>query len=223
MSSCVAFKTLWSDWQEGSLSEADNAAMVSHLETCEFCQIYNWQMKDMLNGLSGLRERALLSQEGRDRVFNGVYTRSLPARRHKLHYLAAAASLFAVLATTTLLWSITSSQLKDDPGAILAGRTPVSISLAKVQNVKLSLDSKKDISNVTFTINLPKGVEVSGFPKERRLSWVGELRAGRNNLTLPLIATTMNSGNVVTTQIEYGDIKQKLELVLHQSANGWNR
>lgn len=219
MSSCIAFKTLWSEWQEGSLSETDSGAMVSHLETCESCQIYDWQMKDMLNNLGELRKRSLISEEDKNSLFFKVFARARMEQNRKprrMRQYAIAASLCVAVITAALLRGNFVDWSQGEEYAVVTSRPEVVMTLAQVQNVKLAFDSKKDIDDVTFTIRLPDGVEVSGFPQQQTLSWIGTLRKGLNGLTLPLVAQSFQQDDIVVAQIEYGDIRQQMELVLKQ-------
>ena len=50
-----------------------------------------------------------------------------------------------------------------------------------------------------MTVLLPEGIEMSGFPGQREVTWETSLRAGKNLLPLKLIATSPYGGEVLAT------------------------
>jgi hypothetical protein len=66
----------------------------------------------------------------------------------------------------------------------------------------------------TFNIGneLPDGVEVEGYPGLEVLRWSGELQAGRNGLTLPLIGRRAGAGGVLKARIHYQDAQRELTI-----------
>lgn len=73
----------------------------------------------------------------------------------------------------------------------------VTIALAEPQTVNLVFAAAEPLDSATLTVMLPEGVELSGFPGQREVSWQTSLAAGKNLLPLKLVAVTTGGGEIV--------------------------
>lgn len=108
----------------------------------------------------------------------------------------------SALAATVALWMIGGffTTTPDLPGAepvILS----ITMTLEEPRTVNLVFASVEPLDTVTLTVKLPAGIEMSGFPGQREVTWQTSLQAGRNLLPLKLIATSPMGGDIYATLI----------------------
>lgn len=221
MMTCDNFRLLWTEWHEGYLCELGAMRLHWHMEACPLCRDYDRQMLALVNGLNTLPEPEPLTQEASARLLADARTEHL--QRHggaSFQAWALAASLVVAFIGGGLFWSHMSGRELQVPVASLPETVaPVTLSLNRIQTVRLVLEASRAISQVTFTIDLPEGVEIAGYPGQQRLRWEGHLDKGRNGLALPLIARPSGAAlsgetGFLTAQIEYDSGQQALKVPL---------
>ncbi len=79
----------------------------------------------------------------------------------------------------------------DIPGIVMTLEEP--------RTIKLVFASAEPLDSATLTVALPAGIEMSGFPGQREVTWQTSLNAGKNLLPLRLIATSPIGGEVYAT------------------------
>lgn len=220
MMTCDNFRLLWTEWHEGYLSELGAMRLHWHMEACPSCRNYDRQMLALVNGLNTLPEPEPLTEEAAARLLTHARTEHLQKHGGSFQTWALAASLVVAFIGGGLFWSHMSSRALQIPVASLPEIVaPVTLSLNRIQTVRLVLEANRDISQVTFTIDLPNGVEIAGYPGQQRLRWEGHLDKGRNGLALPLIARSSGAAfsgetSFLTAQIEYDNGQQALKVPL---------
>ena len=75
----------------------------------------------------------------------------------------------------------------------------IAMTLEEPRTVNLIFSSAEKLDAATLTVTLPAGIEMSGFPGQREITWQTSLNAGRNLLPLTLIATSPLGGEVYAT------------------------
>ena len=75
----------------------------------------------------------------------------------------------------------------------------ITMTLEEPRTVNLVFASAEPLDAATLTVRLPEGIEMSGFPGQREISWQTSLNAGKNLLPLKLIATSPLGGEVYAT------------------------
>ena len=75
----------------------------------------------------------------------------------------------------------------------------ITMTLEEPRTVNLVFASAERLDNAMLTVRLPSGVEMSGFPGQREVTWQTSLNAGKNLLPLKLIATSPVGGEVYAT------------------------
>ncbi len=83
------------------------------------------------------------------------------------------------------------------PDANTASIPGITMTLAEPQTVNFVFASATALFGATLTVMLPEGVELVGFPGQRKIAWQTNLNAGRNLLPLNLIALTPIGGEVL--------------------------
>jgi len=75
----------------------------------------------------------------------------------------------------------------------------ITMTLQEPRTINLVFSSAEPLDTATLTVQLPPGIEMSGFPGQREVTWETSLNAGNNLLPLKLIATSPVGGEVFAT------------------------
>jgi hypothetical protein len=75
----------------------------------------------------------------------------------------------------------------------------ITMTLEEPRTINLVFASAEALDAATLTVQLPPGIEMSGFPGQREVTWETSLSAGKNLLPLKLIATSPLGGEVYAT------------------------
>lgn len=70
------------------------------------------------------------------------------------------------------------------------------VELNEVGELQLGLESRRSLEEAIFTVLLPEGVELNGYPGQREVSWVGRIEPGSNTVVLPLRAEEGKGGEI---------------------------
>ncbi len=122
------------------------------------------------------------------------------SRRQRNRWLAT--GFGSAIAAGFALW-IMSGLLLTTPDlptteAIIPG---IVMTLEEPRTINLVFASAEPLDTATLTVRLPDGVEMSGFPGQREVTWETSLNAGKNFLPLKLIATSPLGGEVHATLV----------------------
>lgn len=175
-----------------SMTDADMAENMAHIETCPDCRA-------ALRGaeaLAELRRRETVAPA--DHLFNQVLKASTlgtdrETSRRRFWYGAGfggavAASFFAM--ALIFGWA-------DD----LRPKSPVTaefvVALDQPRQMNLAFETNRQLAGATISIVLSGDVEIDGYGVQRELSWSADLDAGVNRLSLPVLANGINGGKMV--------------------------
>ena len=189
---CNRINTQLDDYLDGHLSEANARELHEHLGGCADCQ----QMTARARALqAALREYPVLGPgpEFYDRALAKAQEGSGSRRALKGWTLGASGALAAsvvVLLVAGLL--LRSPDLT--PSDALPG---VSMAMHETRTVNLVFSSAEAFQEVSLTVDLPPGIELSGYAGRDRIRWTTRLQAGRNVLPLELVAFGSEGGELV--------------------------
>ncbi len=145
--------------------------------------------------------RALLKDYPMPDAGAGFYDRSLVrathegTRRQRNRWLLT--GFGSAIAAGLALWAIGTLFLAAPELPSTRATIPgVTMALAEPQTVNLIFASAEALESATLTVLLPDGIELSGFPGQREVTWQTSLAAGRNLLPLRLVATSPIGGEV---------------------------
>lgn len=118
----------------------------------------------------------------------------------------------AAIAATLAVWVVggmllTSPQLPE-AGATIPG---VTIALEETRTVNLVFASATALESATLTVTLPDGIELSGFPGQREITWETSLNEGKNLLPLTLVALQPVDGELLA-RLEHDDRNRTFRL-----------
>lgn len=191
---CEEFRSQWSNWHDGH-GEVDANAMARHLEACRDCARYDREMRSLLDGL------ATLPLPGQSRARQ----RRIPAASPR--WAALAATLLIGVALGLLLAQ------RDEPGTTLEA-APVELASAGEQRIAIAIESPRQYDEVEFMVELPKGVELAGFPDQRQVRWTGSLAEGRSRLRLPLRVLDGAQGGELVARVRHAGGERRLVVPL---------
>ncbi|MDJ0917636.1 MAG: hypothetical protein QNJ05_07725 [Woeseiaceae bacterium] len=151
----------------------------------------------------------------------GFYDRALlkaahrGARKQRNRWLATGfgSALAAGLAAWVVFAFLLGVPVQDASEPTIPG---VTIALEEPKTIRLMFASKQSLDNAMLTVSLPDGVELSGFPGQKEITWETSLVEGRNVLPLTLVALTPAGGEVFA-RLEHGDKDQVFRLKLNIS------
>ncbi len=212
---CIEFNLILDDHLDGVLDAELEAKLVGHATACAACaseREFGWRLRQSLQALpvpamtAEFAERVLATARNTKPV--GTTPAITGRSRGLLPAWASAGALAASLALAVSLW-ISRETLPE-----MAVETPVAhvqpAVAAGVQQVRLVFRSASALSNVTIELGLPEGVELDGYPDQRRLVWQADLRAGTNLLELPVLLR--GQGGVVTATLKYGSEQRQFSV-----------
>jgi hypothetical protein len=90
----------------------------------------------------------------------------------------------------------------------------ISVAVNQEEEIKLVFNSNENLDDVTFSILLSEGVELSGFVNQREIIWKGELEQGQNQLTLPVIVYNQKGGHLIA-KITHDNGSKQFDLKIH--------
>ena len=103
----------------------------------------------------------------------------------------------SAIAAGLALWMIGGFFLTTPDLPVLDPAIPgITMTLEEPRTINLVFASAEPLNMATLTVQLPDGIEMSGFPGQREVTWQTSLNAGKNLLPLKLIATSPVGGEV---------------------------
>jgi hypothetical protein len=94
------------------------------------------------------------------------------------------------------------------PSARRAPETPaVTLAVGETRTINLVFGSRAALEDVTFTVDLPPGIEIAEHPGERRVVGRTALAGGDNALPLTLVARGGHGGQLAARLEQRGDQK----------------
>jgi hypothetical protein len=94
------------------------------------------------------------------------------------------------------------------PSARRAPETPaVTLTAGETRTINLVFGSRGAVEDVTFTVDLPPGIELAAHPGERRVVGRAALAGGDNALSLTVVARGGNGGQLAARLEQQGDQK----------------
>jgi len=195
---CEELETQLDDYLDGLLADDLQRDIDGHLAGCESCARKAADARQLLDVLAvypvlgpddGFAEKALAHARRPVRA---------PSPR-----IVAGGFLFAfALSIFTVIYT---GLLVEAPRTELAAGLPtVQMTVDEDRVVNLVFASVSDLDDVSLLVDLPDGVELSGYEGRRQVRWSTELQSGSNVLPLHLVAVEAVSGHLVA-RLEHGD------------------
>lgn len=200
-SRCEEFRTLWTEWHDGRLDSETAERFAAERTRCPSCARYDRQMRELVHALG---ELPLPDRQDHLRV------RSTKPRAHRTRAWATAAAIVVAFAAGVLLAPLqTESQ-----GSTVVRAEAVQLQPQHTKQIQVAVAAPRSMDEVRFTIELPDGVELEGYPGQRVVGWQGHLSKGRNRLTLPVRVTRNTADGDLVARIRHAEGGSELRVPL---------
>ena len=215
MMSCKDLKENFDDFVDETLDPRLNAQIRQHAASCDACQQLlerERQLRDSLReyGDSSMPtpdatyfDRALITAE-----------RQGAKQQHKRSWMTGFGSAVAAGMAIWLLSGVLIDAPTTDPAN--ASIPTVTMALEEPHTVNLVFSSLTALEDATLTILLPEGIELAGFEGQREITWMTNLKEGKNLLPLRLIATMPTAGELLAT-LRHGEDDRTFRLQVNVS------
>lgn len=198
---CQACRRRFDRYLDGTISLTDRQEVDEHLVDCRECRDHlSWERR-IWNELPRLVVPPMRSGFAKQAMAAAVSQSSArrPIRR-RMAGLAIAASLLAGIGIGIIVQRQTQEH----------GAQTVQLAEGK-DTIRLVFDASRPVQDVRFTVMLPAGIEVAGHPGAREIVWRGQLKQGRNLLSLPLVAERQGRG-VLRAEVQYGQYAREIKV-----------
>jgi hypothetical protein len=192
---CTRARLLLEEQIDGSLEHLAEAALAEHLRGCEDCALERDAMRALQAQLAALPVTPARAGFA-DRVLAAAHA-AQPAVQPAAPRSRVPAWLGGALAASLLLAT----------GMWFGRQSLPEVMAVSDQPVRLVFRSEDALAGVTIELNLPEGVELSGYPGQRHLVWQSDIQAGPNLLELPV--QVHGSGGVLTATLNHGSERRE--------------
>ena len=174
----------------GLLDDEERKQVQAHVNSCEDCRA-------ALRGAEALAELAA-RETGTPRadLFESVVEQAVsqPVRSPRDNRFWAGAGVGAIAASILAVALFFGWEETRVPSGIAP---EFSVSVDEPRQMDLAFETDRDLEGAKITILLSGSVEIDGYGPRRELSWTENLEAGVNRLSLPVIASGIEGGQMV--------------------------
>lgn len=187
------------------LSAEQSSMLAAHVASCASC-------RRELDALSGLREHLRnMPAEPPPAGFADRILRTV--RQHYTHRRLGVFATGAAAAGLVIMLVAGVIQMTADNAADTAAIQTVEMTVLEQRTISLAFNSPAEISDVTFVLDLPDGVELAGHPDTQKLVWTDTLSNGRNVLQLTLLGQKKMTGTLKAS-IEHAGKRREFSVPL---------
>jgi hypothetical protein len=174
----------------GLLDDEERKQVQAHVNSCEDCRA-------ALRGAEALAELAA-RETGAPRadLFESVVEQAVsqPVRSPRDNRFWAGAGVGAIAASILAVALFFGWEETRVPSGIAP---EFSVSVDEPRQMDLAFETDRDLEGAQITILLSGSVEIDGYGPRRELRWTENLEAGVNRLSLPVIASGFEGGQIV--------------------------
>lgn len=192
---CQQVKLHIEQFLDGELAVLRRDAVIDHVKNCVSCRAALENEKMLRQQLKNLPAKKI----------NPTFMKKAMKRAHNSHksvrhhfmpgFTAAVTASLAIwfLTTTTVMQTaiVTPSENENFP--------LIAMTVHETRTVNMMLNSPDDFNAVNFSLSLPDGFEISGYPGKKKLDWKVDIKKGSNTLALPLVALATGEGELVAS------------------------
>lgn len=204
MMNCKDLKENFDDFVDRALNERLSAQIRQHAEGCDACQQLLEREQKLRDSLREYGDSSMPTADASyfDRALITA-ERQGAKQQHKRSWITGFGS---AIAAGMAIWLV-SGTLIDAPTTepVNAPLPTVTMALEEPHTVNLVFSSLTALAGATLTVTLPEGIELAGFEGQREITWMTDLKEGKNLLPLRLIATMPTTGQLLATLKHGGD------------------
>ncbi len=201
MMKCDELQQQLDDYLDGKLDTSIVPVFEKHVVSCVFCSDLVDNGKFVQQGLKQLAENTNnVSDEFITAAFEKVRDQyPEKAANNRISKIGIKTGFVTALAAGFSLWAVLSTFIlpgidSNNTGADVA---VMNLVVDQTQVVRIAIDTPDEFDNVTFSVELPKHVELKGHKNKRKLSWDAKLTKGSNILRIPLKAISYGQGEFI--------------------------
>lgn len=199
---CEEFRALWTEWHEGRLDPETADRCATERARCPSCARYDRQMRELVHALGNL------PLPDRPTRLTPRSTRSFASRGRAW---ATAAAIVVAFGAGILLAPLQTGQHQN---MTVVRAEAVQLQPQETKQIQVAVAAPRSMDEVRFTIELPEGIELEGYPGQRVVGWQGRLSQGRNRLTLPVRLTRHADDGELIARIRHEDGGSELRVPL---------
>jgi len=196
---------------DDSLADDEQRALTSHLQACPECRL-------AAQGVAALQAVRMQPQASPpDELFDRIMHRTTTVsagRRPVLNRFWMGAGFGGALAASIMMAVMMSGLLPMTPQDT-AEPSRLQVSLGVPREFNVAIDLERDLPDATITVVLSGDIEIDGYAGRKELSWTADLQAGVNKLTLPILATSENGGQLLV-KVDHNNRQRRFTLKLDQ-------
>jgi len=183
--------------KNASLAELEHRQLIAHLESCETCQ----HIARAAAGLQVIKDQEIATPaEGLfERIMQKAVQLAKGTSVGSKFWLGA--GIGATLAASIVL-AVMSFGPFSSPSQMPPDVAEFQVSLNQARDLNIAIDLERDLPGATVRLVLSGGVEVNGFGSRKEFSWIEDLEAGVNKLTLPIMAIN-DMGGQLLVQVDH--------------------
>lgn len=205
MTNCQNTQIQLDDYLDATLGSQERDAFERHIGQCASCAEQVAEAESLQANLSRLSVPPMRPGFAQQAIAAASTEKK---SNHRNGFVAGFSSaLVASLALFVVFFGFES----DVSSPVSADIPEIAISLGQPQTINLVFDVAYAMNDATLTIDLPRDVEIIGFPGQTQLAWQTSLKQGRNILPLPLTGRTLLGGEL-TASIESGSRKKSIRV-----------
>lgn len=207
---CNDVQALLPEFSREALGPAADAVLREHLQDCRVCSAIAKREQQLFASLRALPVAAMRPGFAAAALRQAQHQADAgqDLRRRPAPMLAMAASVLMVCGLAFMLGRGSQQPTND---------AVVSLPLGQAQMVALKIDAPQAFEHVQFEVSLPANVALADQPELREFAWSGQLQAGVNVLSLPLVGVLPENGQLVAT-VTYGKTRRSLNVPLSVAA-----
>lgn len=201
---CKIILTELDDFLDDGLKPAQHEQMRVHLSECDSCH-QAWQQE--LQFRQVLKEHAIPTPDLglEERAFAKIPSKA--ERSHKNAFVAGfsgamAAGIMILIAAAMFFNPVTQTTVPN-----------ITLTMHQSKKVQMVFDVPEMVANATFSLKVPSHIQIAGKSGLHQIEWQTALKKGKNLLSLPIVATAANSGELIA-EIRYGDQVKTFRLKL---------
>ena len=177
---------------DGELGEAADRDLESHVDSCDRCSARLAQKRALRRALKVMPY--VPPEHG---FYDRVLEETVKTTQRNEAMFWGSAGLGAAVAASVIAWLVLvlpADQMEDIDALQLTG---VSISLNVEKTVRVSFESVSELEDAVLTVQVPPGVEISGYDGKSEIKWSTDVTRGVNILALPIVVRSGMGGTIL--------------------------
>ena len=188
---CDQFRHNLDPYLDGELDEALSLKVDSHSVECESCSELRGRKEALRRTLKSIPVPApdpgFLDSVVEETIINTHRTET----RFRM-----TAGIGGALAAGIVAWLVFALPT-DLPTPSVDTMETVSITMNVEKTFRLTFDSKHELQAAAISVQLPEGVEITGYEGRDNVRWTTTVKAGTNILELPIVVRSGNGGAIL--------------------------